>query len=45
MARDFEPNESLKAADILCVFQGLQTEQLEQKIRQLSQASWWSVAH
>jgi len=39
MARDFGPNESLKNAGILCVFQVLQTAQLGQKIRRLLQAN------
>jgi len=37
MARDFDPNESIQHAGILCVFQVLNTAQLGQKIRQLPQ--------
>ena len=34
MVRDFGTNQGLKSADILCVFQGFQTAELGQKIRQ-----------
>lgn len=34
MTRDFGTNQGLKSADILCVFQGFQTAELGQKIRQ-----------
>jgi len=40
VANDFCAESSLEAADILCVFQGLQTKALRKKIRQLPQANY-----
>ena len=44
MARDFGADQSLKAADILCVFQGLQADELRQKICHRSQTICLAVA-
>ena len=42
--RDFVPNQGLKSADILCVFQGFQTAELVQKSHQLPQVILLLVA-
>ena len=44
MVRDFVPNQGLKSADILCVFQGFQTAELVQKSHQLPQVILLLVA-
>ena len=44
MVRDFVPNQGLKSADILCVFQGFQAAELVQKSHQLPQVILLLVA-